>query len=197
MDGSIFRWVNRLADHTGWAHGFFRFYADAGIVVLAALLLVAFLDGRRRADRREVAGALGAGAAALAGLGLAQVVGGFVDRARPYTTMANVHLLVDRTTDFSFPSDHATVAGAVAVGLLLANRTWGRLAIGAALLMAFTRVYVGAHYPGDVLAGLALGAATALAVHLVVVPVVVRLVERLAPTPVGRLVTVAGPTTER
>ena len=42
--------------------------------------------------------------------------------------MTNVHLLVDRTTDFSFPSDHATVAGAVAIVRLFANRRWGIIA---------------------------------------------------------------------
>jgi membrane-associated phospholipid phosphatase len=67
-------------------------------------------------------------------------------------------LLVDKTTDFSFPSDHAVMAGAVAMGLFLVSRRLGLVALVAALLMAFTRVYVGAHYPADVVAGLALGA---------------------------------------
>lgn len=52
--------------------------------------------------------------------------------------MTNVQILVDKTTDFSFPSDHATVAGAVAVGLLFANRRWGVVASVLAVLMAFT-----------------------------------------------------------
>ena len=73
--------------------------------------------------------------------------------------MSDVHVLHDRTKDFSSPSDHATVAGTVAVGLLLANRRWGIPAVVAAVVMAFTRAYVGAHYPSDVLAGLALGGA--------------------------------------
>jgi len=69
--------------------------------------------------------------------------------------MTNVHVLVDKTTDFSFPSDHATVAGTDAVGLLFANRRWGIVAGALAVLVAFTRVYIGAHSPDDVLAGLA------------------------------------------
>ena len=53
------------------------------------------------------------------------------------------------------------MAGAVAAGLLLVSRRLGLVAAVAALLMAFSRVYIAAHYPWDVLAGLALGAAVA------------------------------------
>lgn len=77
-------------------------------------------------------------------LGIGQLIGSAVDRLRPYEAMTNVHVLVDKTTYFSFPSDHATAVGAVAVGLLFANRRWGIVATVLALLMAFTRVYVGA-----------------------------------------------------
>ncbi len=177
MDSSIFRWINRLADRTGWAHWFFTSYADYGIALFAVLLAVAYLDGRWHADLRCVAGSVWAGAAALVALGLGQLIGGVIDRARPSTAMTGVHLLVDTTTDFSFPSDHATAAGAVAVGLLLTNRRWGTVAAVLAVAMAFTRVYVGAHYPGDVVAGLALGGAVAVAGRFIVVAPLTRLAE--------------------
>ena len=140
MDGSIFRWINRLADRSGWAHGVFKANASFGIALFAVLLLVAYIDGRQHADLTAVAASVWAAFAALVTLGVGQIIGGAVDRPRPYETMANVHLLVDKTTDFSFPSDHATVAGAVAVGLLFANRRWGIIATALAILMAFTRV---------------------------------------------------------
>ena len=189
MDGSVFRWINRLADRTGWAHGLFKANAGYGIVLFAVLLLAAYIDGRRHADLTALAANVWAALAAMAALGVGQIIGGAVDRARPYETMANVHLLVDKTTDFSFPSDHATVAGAVAVGLLFANRRLGIVASVLAVLMAFTRVYVGAHYPGDVLAGLALGGVVATAGWFVVVPVLRRIAGWLATTPMGPVVT--------
>jgi len=96
--------------------------------------------------------------------------------------MTGVHLLVDKTTDFSFPSDHATAAGAVAVGLLLTNRRWGIIAAALAVVMAFTRVYVGAHYPADVLAGLALGGIVAAVGTVLVVPLLGRGVEWIGRT---------------
>jgi membrane-associated phospholipid phosphatase len=84
------------------------------------------------------------------------------DEARPYATHPHLVVLASRTSDFSFPSDHAVMAGAVASGLLLVSRRLGLVAVAAAVLMAFSRVYIAAHYPWDVLAGLALGAAVAL-----------------------------------
>src|SRR2546428_463519 len=86
------------------------------------------------------------------------------DRTDP-SPMTSAHVLVARTTDFSFPGDHATAVGAVAVGLLLTRRRLGIVMAAFAVLMAFARVYVGAHYPGDVVAGLALGGVTAFVVN--------------------------------
>jgi membrane-associated phospholipid phosphatase len=182
MDHSLFRWINRLANRTGWAHGFFTSYAKYGIVLFAALLVAAYLDGRQHDDLRAIAGSVWAAGAALVALGIGQLIGGAIDRARPYEAMTGVHLLVDKTTDFSFPSDHATAAGAVAVGLLLTSRRWGTVAAVLAIVMAFTRVYVGAHYPGDVIAGLALGGAVAAAGTVLVVPLLTRIAERLSRT---------------
>jgi undecaprenyl-diphosphatase len=184
MDSSLFEWINGLADRTTWAHGPMRFYADYGIVVFAGLLLVAFLRARHRNDLRGVAGSLWAGAAAIVALGIGQLIGNVVDRARPYETLPNVHVLIDRTTDFSFPSDHATAVGAVAIGLLLVERRLGLIAMIAAVAMAFTRVYVGAHYPLDVLAGLLLGGTVAFIGARSLVPVLERRVlEPVAASP--------------
>ena len=182
MDNSLFRWINRLANRTGWAHGFFTAYAKYRIVLFAVLLVAAYLDGRQHDDLRAVAGSVWAAGAALVALGIGQLIGGAIDRARPYEAMTGVHLLVDKTTDFSFPSDHATAAGAVAVGLLITTRRWGIVATVLAIVMAFTRVYVGAHYPGDVIAGLALGGAIAAAGIVPVVPPLTRIAERLSRT---------------
>lgn len=196
MDNSFFRCINRLANRTGWAHGIFTSYAKYGIVLFAVLLIVAYLDGRQHDDLRAVAGSVWAVGAALVALGIGQLIGGVIggvidrviDRARPYETMAGVQLLVDKTTDFSFPSDHATAAGAVAVGLVLTNRRWGIFAGVLAVVMAFTRVYVGAHYPADVLAGLALGGAVAAAGAVLVVPLLSRGVALLGRTKLRVLV---------
>jgi undecaprenyl-diphosphatase len=80
------------------------------------------------------------------------------------------------TTGFSFPSGHATVGAAVAIGLVIVlfpagprRRYYEVLAGGFAFFMAVSRVYLDAHWMSDVVAGTALGAAvmigTAATVH--------------------------------
>lgn len=193
MDTTLFHWINNLSVHLSWANGVVKFYANWGIALFGLLLVIAFLDARRRGDRAGVAGTAWAGGAALAALGLAQIIGGAIDRARPYTTLSQVHVLVDKSADFSFPSDHATTAGAVAVGLLFAVRRWGRVAVVAGLAMAIARVWCGAHYPGDLAAGLALGGLVAAIGHFLVTPLLTRLVDALSTTKLRPLLVAASP----
>ena len=197
MDTVVFRWVNRMAKQTTWAHALVRGLAVYGIVVFAVLLVVAWWWARNTEDSAiAVAEVAWAAIAPLIGFVVVQVVGSLVDRSRPYDSIANVLVLVDRTKDFSFPSDHATAAGAIAGGLWVAARGLGsqRLAIAAivtALLVGFSRVYVGVHYPGDVVGGLVLGAIVAgfgaPLTGLVLVPIA----RWAARTPARRLITSA------
>ena len=66
--------------------------------------------------------------------------------------------------DWSFPSNHAAIAAAAAVALLFVSRRLGAVASVAAGAMAASRVWIGAHYPHDVLAGVVVGALTVLLV---------------------------------
>src|SRR3954447_6207068 len=163
MDWTLFHHVNQFAIRTSWAHGPFRVYADYGMVLFALLLALGAIVAVRAEDAKALARCVWAGIAALVVLAINQPIANAVNRARPYTTHPHVLTLVDRGSDPSFMSDHSVVAGAVAVGLLFAVRKIGYVAIVAALVMFFARVYVGAHYPGDVVAGAALGAIVAAA----------------------------------
>ncbi|WP_437023161.1 phosphatase PAP2 family protein [Streptomyces sp. enrichment culture] len=87
---------------------------------------------------------------------------GFVERPRPFKSHEGLEVLVDGKNDFSFVSDHATLAMAMGVALFVANRRFGLVGIALALLEGFCRVYMGVHYPTDVVGGFALGTAVAL-----------------------------------
>ena len=76
--------------------------------------------------------------------------------------MRGIEVLVSGKTDYSFVSDHATITMAMAVGLFVAHRKFGLFGIALALLEGFCRVYMGVHYPTDVIGGFALGTAVAL-----------------------------------
>ena len=190
MDSQLYEWINHLADATSWAHPPMTAFAELGIGLFAVLLIAAFLDGRRRGDLHRVATAIWAGGSAIVALAAAAAIGGLVGRARPFDTIAGAHVLIARSSDVSFPSDHATAVGAIAVALLVGrHRRTGTVAVVAAVVMAFARVYVGVHYPGDVVAGLALGAVVAVIGTVVVVPVLVRIISAIARSPMRRAVT--------
>jgi membrane-associated phospholipid phosphatase len=88
----------------------------------------------------------------------------FAER-RPCRVLAGVHTLLpcDAPTDYSFPSNHTVVVAAFAAAVFLVHRRWGVYATILAVLVGFSRVYIGAHYPHDVLAGAVVGTAVALA----------------------------------
>ncbi|QFZ73457.1 phosphatase PAP2 family protein [Streptomyces fagopyri] len=65
----------------------------------------------------------------------------------------------------SFPSGHSASAAAFATGVALESHGWGAAVAPLATAVALSRVYTGAHFPSDVLAGAALGAAAAFAVR--------------------------------
>lgn len=170
-DGGDFLQVNDFARRTGWLHPAAVAYANYGIILFAVLLVVGWFLARRQAEPRRMAHALLAPVAILVAVGVNQPIVHWVNEPRPYARLPQTLLLVHRSVDASLPSDHATMAGAVAAGLLYVSWRLGLAAVAAALLMAATRVYVGAHYPVDVLAGVAVGAAVAALTQLATRPV--------------------------
>lgn len=106
------------------------------------------------------------GAAILVAESVSGALKEWADRDRPPLSNPDPEPLVELPATYSFPSGHATVSFACATVLALAvPRLLVPLYVLAALI-AFSRVYVGVHYPGDVLAGAALGLAIAIALRM-------------------------------
>src|SRR5262249_19857645 len=124
----------------------------------------------------------------LAALAINQPIASELNETRPCNALHDI-VVLHCNTDAGFPSDHAVMAGAVTAGLWLGNRRLCALAALAAIVMAFARVYVAAHYPQDVLAGLALGAAVSLLGYVVARPLLRRLLTVVHRTPLRILVT--------
>ncbi|MFF2847186.1 phosphatase PAP2 family protein [Streptomyces sp. NPDC058001] len=168
-DVSLLYDINGLAKAApGWLDRTVGFIGEYGLLVgMVLLVLWAWWTLRRRAATlgdaaSSTAAVLWAPLGAAVAILVNVPIRGFVERRRPFLDHQGLEVLVDGKTDFSFVSDHATLAMAMGVGLFVAHRRIGLAAIGLAVVEGFCRVYMGVHYPTDVIGGFALGTAVAL-----------------------------------
>ena len=129
------------------------FLGDAGwFWIVVAIALCCFKKTRRMGLTAMIAMIFGL----IVGNGLLKHL---VARDRPYWIDQGLKdaLLVKELSDFSFPSGHTQASFAAAVSIFLYNRKWGAAAIVLAVLIGFSRLYLGVHFPTDVLAGAILG----------------------------------------
>lgn len=86
---------------------------------------------------------------------LSFVIGYIYPEARPFVGH-NVNQLIQHVPNSSFPSNHALGTMAIALGLIAPYRTCGIVFACLAIVVGVSRVYVGVHYPIDILGGFAL-----------------------------------------
>lgn len=180
VDGSWYTSVTDFARDTHWLNATVFAYTSFGIVVFAVLALFGWWIARHN-DTCTMTAAL---AVPVAGV-LAYVVNDGIKSVfaepRPCYALPR-DFLIERCpplSDYAFPSNHTTVAAACAAALFLVSWRLGAVGVLATVVMAFSRVYVGAHYPHDVFGAIAVGAlvgtVTALALRRFAAPLVAKL----------------------
>ncbi len=173
--------IGFTADLDPWVRSVAYVGTDLFLGVFAVLFLAAWWRARS-ADSRLVGLALFAPVATVVAYAVSRTVKSFFEQMRPCQAMTDLTTIAacDPLGDWSFPSNHAAIAGAAAAALILAWRRIAVLAVLLAVLEAFSRVFVGAHYPHDVTVGLLVGATVAALVSLAASRPMTALVELLA-----------------
>ncbi|MFF4386110.1 phosphatase PAP2 family protein [Streptomyces sp. NPDC001552] len=169
MDSSdssgLYRAITDFAHRTpSWVQSAVAIWTTYGLLLFGVLFAAVWWRSRGRGASRPVALALLAPVATAVAYGASEFVKYTVDEERPCRAVVGAAAPLvpcPGPGDGSFPSNHAALAGAAAVALTMAVRRLAPLTVPLALLMAFSRVFVGVHHPHDVAFGLLLGGSVA------------------------------------
>ncbi|MFI6646794.1 phosphatase PAP2 family protein [Streptomyces sp. NPDC050529] len=191
IDGGFYTWVTELAQRSPTAlDSVVRLWSDYGLALFALLMLASWWRSRP-SDPARTAMALCTPLAVVAAYLVNDLVKSAFHEQRPCRTLHVVTVeACPALGDWSFPSNHAAIAAAAATAIWLTDRRIGAVALAAALLMGASRIWIGAHYPHDVLIGLLTGALVAWPLTMAArrcAPAVVRLRDsRLRPLVAAR-----------
>lgn len=169
-DWTVFHWLNSQAGQHAWLDQLAKTAATQLALAIVVTLMAGWLLAagshlwrERRLPRGLLTVVFATGMSLALAFGVNQAVGHFWFRPRPYASHRSAHLLLAPSSDPSFASDHATAGFALALGTVPELPRTAALLFIETILMSVGRVYVGLHYPGDVLGGLAMAAMPALA----------------------------------
>ena len=160
LDGGILLWLQEAVRNAVLTPLFtlYTHLGDSGLMWIAlSVLLLCFKKTRK-------AGAAGLMALLLSLMFTNGILKHLVERTRPWLVVEGLTHLVVENDPLSFPSGHTCAAFAAgATWSRYAERRWLKfLCVAQAALMSFSRLYVGVHYPSDVLAGALIGSLCAL-----------------------------------
>lgn len=161
LNGSIFERINDLAGHVQLIDDGMVLAARYTVFVIASLVIASWFVRVGTGEDRRMAVYTAVLSAAIA-LGIAAVIQQIYVHQRPFVVRDDVVLLLKHGADTSFPSQHSTVAFAMAMGIALYRSRLGVALLLLASVTAFSRVYVGVHYPADVFGGAVIGGGAAI-----------------------------------
>lgn len=165
MDIQITQIINSLAGTVPFLDSVMIAVTQFGVPLIIVIVAAQWWSTTERQHVRHVA--VTAGLTFLLSLAINQIILLFIHRIRPYDAGIS-HVIIDKSADWSFPSDHATAAFAVVFAFML-QKLNGRFLILLALatLICVSRVYVGTHYVSDILGGIIVALFAVIVVRMI------------------------------
>ncbi len=182
-DKALFLWINALVGNAPAVDATMVWIASDYLVpVCMGLSLVAlWFIGKDGPERMRYQIGMFAALTAMALSSLVVLISNALFfRPRPFDGLDGINLLFYQPTDSSFPSNSAAAAFAIAAAVWCVNRRIGAVLFIAAAVYGFSRVYVGVHYPADILGGAVIALViTALTLRLrdLMMPVLVAVIK--------------------
>jgi len=161
FDEIVFTSINRLAGNWPALDYLGIFFAEYLPYVLTAVLIMWFvIDWKKRLKPLIIFYST----VIFSRFIITEIIRYLLPRSRPFVDNA-VNLLISHDASNSFPSGHASFYFALGVAIYLYNKKAGIVFLLAALLTSIARVYVGVHWPTDIIAGAVVGIISAYAIH--------------------------------
>lgn len=151
----IFNAINGLANHNIVLDKLMIVFSNYVPDIFMAALAVTYIIGLVTMNEKMRVITVDTFMITILNLLLSFVIGAFWYVPRPFVNN-KVNLLIPHTIDASFPSDHAIGTMSIAVGINKWNKVYGRILIMLSIIVGISRVFVGHHYPSDVIGGYAI-----------------------------------------
>jgi undecaprenyl-diphosphatase len=162
FDIILTQWLNAPAGHSPFLDTAMPVITNFAVPLMIIAVALQWFIKQDKPRRRHAI--ISSGLAFLLGEALNQIILLIIHRPRPYDA-GITNLIIEKSADWSFPSDHATAVAAIAATFaILAFRKQALLFSIAALLVCWSRVYIGTHYVSDIVAGVIMGTIAAWAV---------------------------------
>ena len=161
---NLFRAVNDLGKQYTSLNPAFKFIEEYTIYILAFSILIYWFTKKNNNRIMVISSCISFVIAEIIG----KILGRFHSNLQPFEVLSDVNKLIERSIDNSFPSDHTILFFSFGISFCLFRKNHGFLWVVLAFFVGLSRIWVGVHYPLDVIVGAIIAIISALSSYLIV-----------------------------
>ncbi|MBO1510194.1 phosphatase PAP2 family protein [Metabacillus bambusae] len=160
MDQRLFKWINDFAGKNTFLDNIMVFASNKIRYIFAFVLFLMWL---RKGQKRKVF--YHSLISLMINLCINVLIKQYKFRPRPFMTR-KANLLIPSKLDSTFTSKHTLLAFAVSTMIFISNKIFGFIMLGLSVLIGFSRIWTGAHYPFDVVRSAFIGSIVSIVVNM-------------------------------